>query len=133
MAFTLEHVQQVRNGQPRQVGVLPDVVWKKLAWPCPWVYLGQSGLQHIAAGHPDVTDFDLLWLPLAIASGAIVSVRKNPRQIIVSYEAEELRFYRCALKSAQNGTEIWVDSFYRIKPAQVAAIMRKGDLLRHHL
>ena len=85
MAFTLEHVQQVRNGQPRQVGVLPDSVWKKLEWCCPWVYLGQSGLQHIAQRHPDVEDLDLLWLPLAIASGIIVQVKARPRQILVGY------------------------------------------------
>lgn len=133
MAFTLEHVQQVRNGQPRQVGVLPDSVWRQLSWPCPWVYLGQSGLKHIAESHPDVSDTDLLWIPLAIASGAIVSVRKDARQIIVSYECEPLKFYRCALKSAENGTEIWVSSFYRISPKRVATIMRKGDLLRAHL
>lgn len=132
MAFTLEHVQQIRNGYPKQVGVLPDVVWKKLNWTCPWVYLGQSGLRHIAEEHPDVSDFDLLWIPLAIASGAIVNLNKSPRKVIVSYEAEPLKFYRCALKSAHNGTEIWVDSFYRISPSRVATIMRSGALLREH-
>ena len=40
MAFTLEHVQQVRNGHPRQIGVLSDSVWKYLKW----VYLGSMGL-----------------------------------------------------------------------------------------
>ena len=84
MAFTLEHVYQVRNGYPRQLGELPDSVWKHLGWLCPWVYLGQSGLEHIALEHPDITDFDLLWLPLAIATGQIVHVEKNPKQVLRS-------------------------------------------------
>ena len=133
MAFTLEHVQQVRNGQPRQVGVLPDTVWRKLGWTSPWVNLGQSGLAHIARDHKDITDFDLLLIPLAIESGAIVHIKKDPRQVIVSYENRDGKFYRCALKSASRATEVWVSSFYRIKPEQVPAIMRQGDLLRPHL
>lgn len=133
MTFTLEHVQQVRNGQPRQVGVLPDSVWRQLSWPCPWVYLGQSGLRHIAEKHPDVTDFDLLWLPLAIASGVVVQVEKNPRQVLVGYYADHGKNYRCALKSAKNGTEVWVDSFYRIKAKQVRQLSRQGPILRAHL
>lgn len=133
MAFTLEHVQQVRNGHPRQVGTLPDTVWKSLGWKCPWVYLGQSGLDHIAKRHPDVTDFDLLWLPLAIASGAIVTVTKNPRLVLVGYHAEGNRFYMSALKEAQLTTEIWVSSFYRAKQEKVTRIERKGRLLRRHL
>ncbi len=132
MAFTLEHVQQVRNGHPRQVGVLPDSVWKKLNWQCPWVYLGKSGLEHIAVRHPDVTDFDLLWLPLAIASGVFVQIEKSPRQVLVGYMAERDRFYMSAIKEAQNSTEIWVDSFYRAKEKQILQIARKGPVLRPH-
>jgi hypothetical protein len=132
MAFTLEHVQQVRNGRPQQVGVLPVVVWQKLSWPCPWVYLGQSGLKHIAEKHPDVTDFDLLWLPLAIDTGMIVQLAKSPRQILVVHKAEPTRFYLCALKAARGGTEIWVDSFYRIKEGRFDTFARKGPILRPH-
>lgn len=133
MAFTREHVQQVRNGHPRQVGVLPDSVWRALEWPCPWVYLGQSGLSHIERDHKDVSEFDLLWLPLAIASGIIVHEQKDPRKVIVSYVAEPGRLYRCPLKSAQSGTEVWVSSFYRIQPKQFSDAGSKGKVLRAHL
>ncbi len=132
MAFTLEDVEKIRRGEPRQVGVLPDKVWKKLGWRCPWVYLGRSGLQHIAERHRDITDFDLLWMPLAIASGVIVHIEKSPRQILVGYEAEPDRFYRAALKEAQNGTEVWVDSFYRVKIDQIKNISKEGPILRDH-
>ena len=77
MAFTLEHAQQVRNGDPRVVGVLTDAVWKVLSWPCPWVYLGQAGIKHIRKKPPDVTDFDLLRMPLAIAAGLLMSAIGN--------------------------------------------------------
>ena len=132
MAFTLEHVQQVRNGHPRQVGVLPDSVTRALSWPCPWVYLGQSGLEHIAQKHPDVSDFDLLWIPLAIASGIIIQVKTNPKKLLVAYSAEPDRLYRCALKSAESGTEVWVDSFYRIGARQMSQMPKKGPMLRSH-
>jgi hypothetical protein len=132
MAFTLEHVQKVRNGRPQQVGTLPDNVWRLLSWPCPWVYLGQSGLRHIAEKHPDITDFDLLWLPLAIEAGLIVQLDKSPRKILVVHKAEPQKFYLSALKSAQGGTEIWVDSFYRIKEERFSSFAKKGRVLRPH-
>ncbi|MEM1352893.1 MAG: hypothetical protein AAGF27_11135 [Pseudomonadota bacterium] len=132
MAFTLEHVEQIRNGYPRQVGVLPDSVWKHLGWPCPWVYLGQSGLAHIATKHPDISDFDLLWLPLVIASGQIVHVEKNQKQVLVAYKAEPNKFYRSALKAAENGTEVWVDSFYRTDGKQFLRLAKQGPVLRPH-
>lgn len=133
MSFTLEHVQQVRNGYPRQVGQLPDSVWSALGWPCPWVYIGQTGLEHINLVHKDITDFELLHLPRLIAKGLIVHVEKDPRQVIVAYRADGNRIYQSALKSAQSGTEIWVSSFYKVKPKRLEAITRQGKVLRRHL
>jgi hypothetical protein len=132
MAFTLEHVQQVRNGQPRQVGALPDDVALRLGWPCPWVYLGKSGLEHIAAGHPDIDDFDICWIPLAIESGLIVRLEKSPRKALIAYRADPARFYLGALKAAQGGTEIWVDSFYRIDRKKFDRMSGGPEVLRPH-
>ena len=101
-------------------------------WTCPWVYLGRSGLTHIAEQHPDVTDFDLLHLPMAIARGLIVRLEKSPRKILAAYKAEHEKIYLCAMKAAQDSTEIWVDSFYRIKPGKFDNLSRKGTVLRSH-
>lgn len=62
----------------------------------------------------------------------IVQLIKSPRKILVAYKAEQTRFYLCALKAAQGGTEIWVDSFYRIKPSRFDGFARKGAVLRCH-
>ena len=133
MAFTLEHVEQVRNGFPREVGQIPDDVMRELEWPCPWVYLGKTGLEHIASTHPDITDFELLHLPMAILSGMMVRVKKDRRQLILGYKVPtEDRRYQAALKSAQSGTEVWVDSFYRIKLKRYRQLERQGDVLRSH-
>jgi len=132
MAFTLEHVQQVRNGHPRQVGELPASVWRALNWPCPWVYLGQTGLEHINRDHPDISDFDLLHLPSAIERGMLVHVAKDSRQVLVGYRAGSGLIFQGALKSAQSGTEVWVSSLYRIKPKRMKGILRQGNLLRGH-
>jgi hypothetical protein len=94
--------------------------------------LGQSGLQHIAEKHPDITDFDLLWLPLAIQNGMIVQLEKSPRKILVLHKAEPEKFYLSALKAAQGGTEIWVDSFYRIKEEKFSSTSKRGPILRPH-
>jgi hypothetical protein len=94
--------------------------------------LGQSGLQHIAQKHPDITDFDLLWLPLAIQNGMIVQLEKSPRKILVLHKAEPQKFYLSALKAAQAGTEIWVDSFYRVKEEKFSSTSKKGLILRPH-
>lgn len=132
MAFTLEHVQQVRNGHPRQVGILPYDVWQELGWTCPYIYLGQTGLAHINKQHPDITDLDLLNLPQAIALGMLIHVKKDSRQLLVGYRNGQRAIYQSALKSAEKSTEIWVSSFYKVKPKRMRSMVRQGRLLRGH-
>jgi len=109
----------------------PEYVARHLGWPCPWVYLGQSGLDHIAKEHPDIDDFDLCWIPLAVESGMIVQLDKPPRKILIAYRADADRFYLGALKEAQRGTEIWVASFYRIEDKKFDKLSKGSGVLRH--
>ncbi len=62
----------------------------------------------------------------------VVRLEKSPRKIIVAYQAEKAKLYFCALKEAQSGTEIWVDSFYRVKPGPFRNLPSKGLVLREH-
>ncbi|HUF55558.1 MAG TPA: hypothetical protein VMM55_03255 [Thermohalobaculum sp.] len=72
MSFTLENIEKIRRGFTHQVGELSDEVIRAVGWRCPYVYLSADSLSHIAEEHPDVTDFDLLHIPLAIRIGMVV-------------------------------------------------------------
>lgn len=102
-------------------------------WACANVYLSADSLNHIAEEHPDVTDFDLLHIPLAIKYGLIIRDTNASNHLMISYlpKGEGKRF-KCVLKAAAEGTEIWVSTFHRIKARQTRAMLRRGSVVRRH-
>jgi hypothetical protein len=137
MSLTLEDLEDLANENndrdPIRVGELPSHVAEVLNLKNHNVYLSRSSLLHIQDGHPDITHFDLLNLPFAIDRGLLVQEIERPHMIIALYlnAISEIRF-TIALKISQNGTEIWVSSFYRTKARQTKSILRRGRLLQKH-
>jgi hypothetical protein len=135
MALTLEDLEDLANNyrDPVRVGEIPSQVAKALGLRNYNVYLSRSSLFHIQEAHPDIDHFALLNLPLAIELGLLIQEIERPHMIIVSYlnSVIEMRFV-AALKISQNGTEIWVSSFYRAKSRQTKSILRRGRVLQNH-
>jgi hypothetical protein len=97
------------------------------------VYLSFDSLAHIAKEHPDVTDFDLLHIPLAIRFGLIVREISAPDRLMISYLPKGgTRRYKCVLKAAAGTTEVWVLTFHKMRQRQTQAMLRRGSILRRH-
>lgn len=133
MSFGLEDIERVRRGGIHQVGELSDDIIRAVGWHSPHVYLSKDSLEHIAKEHDDVTDYDLLHIPLVLRAGLIVWERKDPRFLMASYfRGDVSRRYMCSIKGANNGYEIWVSTFHRMRPRQVRSMLKRGVKLRDH-
>jgi hypothetical protein len=135
MALTLEDLDDLTNNHrdPIRVGAIPMEVAKFLSLKNHNVYLSRYSLIHILKDHPDIDHFALLNLPFAIERGLLVQERAKPHIILSSFldTANRIRFIS-AMKIAQQGTEIWLSSFYRSSGRQTKSILRRGVILQNH-
>ena len=135
MSLILADIARLRSkwDNPKLVGILPDAIVRALGWKCHNVYLSSKTLEHINKDHSDVSDFDLLHIPLALRFGLIVAEKSAPNRILISYQPRnEPRRYKCALKATSGATEIWVSTFHRMKARQTRAMLKRGTVLRRH-
>ncbi|MEM9197817.1 MAG: hypothetical protein AAGD12_08175 [Pseudomonadota bacterium] len=134
MVFELSDLERIRRGGIKQVGQVPDAVVKAAGWRLPYVYVGPESLRHILDKHIDISEFDLLNIPIAIRDGLIVQETKKQNVIVIIYlpSAETGVRFACPIKPTANSTEIWVSSFYRVREKQVRRIKERGTILREH-
>jgi hypothetical protein len=135
MSLTLSDIDAVRRKthNPIEVGELPNLIRLALRLRVPLVQLSTESLAHINARHPDISDFDLLLLPFVIRHGMILRERKKTNIILAVYqEPMSHRRFVAAMKIADASCQVWLDSFYRIKPGQTRKLMRKTDMLKPH-
>lgn len=133
MIFTLEDLAALRGGErdPIPVGELPFVVAELLKLRVPIVHLSGQSLRHINNRHADISDFDMLLLPLVVRQGLILRERKKRNVILAVYRDETTtRTYVAAMKYTQRACEVWLDSFYRLKPKEIGRVRRKTEVLR---
>lgn len=133
--MTLEDLIALQTGErdPIVVGQIPFEVASKLSLKNHNVYLSRGSLGHILVAHSDIALLDLLHLPLAVKRGLLVRENAKPNVIIVSYlDRESGRRFLAALKIAQEGTEIWLSSFYKSKIRQTKRVVARGTILKTH-
>jgi hypothetical protein len=134
MSLTLEDIHKIRAGwlDLIQVAELPSSILESIGWMCPRVYFGKRSLDHIAEGHEDVTDYDLLRIPAAIKLGMMVLDERNGDYLEIGYQTENpnIRF-RCTLRTFSD-TEVYVWTFHRTRRKQSRAMLRRGRLIRTH-
>jgi hypothetical protein len=102
-----EDIDGLRRGRqnPIVVGALPDKVWRMLDLPVAFVQLSQETLKHINEKHPEVTDFHLLHIPLAIAHGEVLREKAKSDMIITYYvESEQEKAYVAVMKLTSSQT-----------------------------
>ncbi len=81
MMFTVDDLHRLRAGHgPIVVAELPQIVADAMGFYVPLVYLSKESLGHINRRHPEVTDFDLITVPLVLRHGLIL--RETRRQNI---------------------------------------------------
>jgi hypothetical protein len=135
MTLTLENFQQIRSGaqSPFWVGNLSHELIQKLGWVTPCVYFSKETLAHINEKHPDISDFDMLHIPLALKNGLVLKENSADNRVIIAYQPElqESRF-RLVLKSTMRNTEIWISSFHRMKRRQTKSMLSRTTILQTH-
>ena len=133
MILSLDDIDGLRRIREHvlKVGELRNDVRVALGLPLPDVHLSKPSLKHINEKHPDVTDFDLLHIPLAIRNGLLLREETKAAKLLAFYKVpEEERYFIAAFKLAQRGTEMWLDSFYRAKKNQHERLRRKAKGLQ---
>jgi len=134
MGITLQDIHDLRSGwrDPINVGELPDAIRVLLALRVPQVHLSRASLEHIRVKHPDVTDFDLLLLTMAVERGMIMRERRKPNVLLGVYQepASHRRFV--AVMKIAAAYEVWVTSFHRAHRRQTMQWLKRCELLRRH-
>lgn len=135
MSLTLADINDLkqRYRNPIHVGSIPYAVAKHLELKNSNVYLSLKSYKHIQEDHPDISDYDLLMIPLAIQYGLLVTEYKKPNIIMCSYFDPNIgKRYIISVKFAANKTEVWVCSMYRAKLRQTRTLLKKGEILKTH-
>ncbi len=134
MPFNLEHIYKIKGGkeQPAQVGTLDDVTLRHLGWRLGFVYFSKDTYDHIRRQHPDVSDFEMLAIPLAIKWGMIVQKKDDEGYLNIFYLSPwNEKYYRLILKRTENTFEIYVASLFRTLPGKIRRVTRKGVHIRN--
>jgi hypothetical protein len=135
--FDLDTLYRVRDGHldPAVVGYLAFEGLNHLrARIGAQVYLSRYSLDKNIRHHPDVDMFEYLRIPTILSEGLIITDRKDPKTVVVVYQAPELDTlrYKVAVKCAQGGHDLWVTSFHRLAPRQTKRLLNGARILKRH-
>jgi hypothetical protein len=114
------------------IGHLPDAARTHMACKHDMIHLSGATLKHIFERHPDVDMFQMLILPFALRSGLWIADRGTTSCVSYLHEVTG-RYYKVSLKSAMQGTEVYVTTFHKTNLRQTQSIRNRGPILRNHL
>jgi hypothetical protein len=93
------------------------------------VYLGKSEFKHIAEKHPEMRREEFQSIPLIFPSAAYYLDDKRPNCLTVLGRVPgEADLYNIGIKSVQSGSELWVQTMYKIAAKKAE---RRVKSLRH--
>ena len=117
MPIELSQLFKLGTGQrpSLQVGNLPENVAKYLNCHPAIVFLGENEFRHILDGHPEVSRAEYQMIFKLIKSGSYYRDASRPRSLtIYGYMEHNDKLYCLGLKSAAKGSEVWIQTMYRI-------------------
>lgn len=131
MVAELSQLQQLMMGQipSLKMGDLPHQVAKEIGCHPGIIFLGANELRHIANKHKEMGREQFQQIPLLMktASYYLRSERNNELTVFSRPEWED-KFYKLGLKSASGGSEVWIQTMFRITERKAVKAARK---LRH--
>ncbi|PVE25628.1 hypothetical protein DC522_04725 [Microvirga sp. KLBC 81] len=133
MSFELGQLTELVFGhrQYLTVGDLPRSVAEYLGCHPGIVFLRRREAQKIWIKHPEVSPLDLLQLPLVVTKGCYYADPKRRRCVTVLYQnPHKHRPYVLGLKSAAQGCEVWVSTFYQTTEREAQKMFGKWEVLR---
>ncbi len=107
---------QLANGQRGSLTIanLPEEVAKYLGCHPAIVFLGHDELLKISTKHPEIAREELQSLPFMIKEGFYIKDNKRKNCVSVFYRMPYTQtLYTAGIKSAENGSEVWVATFYK--------------------
>ena len=92
-----------------------------------------STLSHIFDRGRYISDFEIITMPFGLKHGLMIGELADPNCLIVNYIYVDTGIrYKVALKSANNNSEIWVSSMYRLRPRQTKPLLKRGVVIKNH-
>jgi len=135
MPVELSQLMQLVAGKlpALQVGDLPRPVAEHLGCHPAIVWLGHNEVQKIVMKHGDCINVpQLQCLPFAIRDGAYYFEPNRLKSVTVFHRfANDDLQYVIGLKPADRGSEVWVQTFFRIDDTKANKRMAKSTLLFH--
>jgi len=135
MTIELSRLQQLRKGYVKSlsVGPLHVIGSTYLRAETNDVRISQGTLLHIDGEHGDLSDFTIITIPYGLIYGMFISDAQKPSRLIVTYvyPDDNIR-YKAVIKSANSGRELWLCTFYRMKPKQTQALLKRGGVIKTH-
>jgi hypothetical protein len=117
MPIELSRLMQLAAGSLPElyVGDLPRPIAEHLECHPAIVWLGTDELRKIVRKHGHAIRVELQCLYMAIRDGSYYSEPERPRCVTIYYRESETELsYVIGLKPACAGTEVWVQTFFRI-------------------
>lgn len=97
------------------------------------VSISRESLIHIDKKHFDITDFEIITMAYGLQNGLFISDIRKENCLIINYIYPDNRIrYKMVIKSAANGTELWVSTFHRLRERQTKALLSRGHIIKKH-
>lgn len=128
------HRLMIGHDQSIQICTLEDRVMKQTGWRLPYVYLHHKYCLKILNDHPDITEIELLRLPVAVMKGELILERNRCALDACYADPENGKSYIAIMKRAVSSPDydIWVSSFYRLEDRKLRKLRREGTIVRPH-
>ena len=133
MTIELSTVFQLRKGWLANVSVGPlaAIGVDYLRALVSDVRLSRDVLLHI--DKHGMNDFDIITIPFGLQKGLFIGDERYPNMLVVNYlYPDSATRYKVVLKCAQQGRELWVSTFHRLRPRQMKSLLKRGIIVKTH-
>jgi hypothetical protein len=134
MTIELSNVVKLRKGwlSDVSVGPLNPIGVRYLNSSVNDVRLTHKQLLHIDK-HGGITDFDIITIPFGLVKGMFIGEKKHPNHLIINYIfPDNYTRYKAVIKSAANGSELWLCTFHLTRPRQTKDLLKRGHVVKKH-
>jgi hypothetical protein len=134
MTLELSRVLVLRKGWSRleSVGPLHNKGVAYLNSRTSVVNISHEGILHIDE-HGGFTDFEIITIPFGLMNCLFIGDLQEPNRLIISYlYPDNNTRYKTVVKSANNGAELWVCTFHRMRKRQTKTLLKRGPIIKMH-
>ena len=116
------------------VGQMPEEGRAHLGARLHNVYLSRESLMKIYRRHPDITAYDLAWIPEILDHGTLIGEAPPSLSLGAIYTFQRTkRSFRLVVKLSKSQNDMWLTAFHRIDPQPMLRylndplVLKRGD------